>query len=536
MKKILFLSLLSIILTCTKDQSSKEKKIDRMLEHAKTMSDSRLPNRDMKKVIASYEDIEKIAEASKYKKGMMMSSKYLMAIYLNFAENPKKSLEYSYKTEKLAKELKDDEVLAQVHESQGAAYLDLGFNTEAYHELQKSIVYYKEKRQHYRLYRAYQYLLNYYEITEAPQDTMVVYLNKSLHEIESVQENDSDLPFPDSKYYQISRIYMNMGMFYTGVYTPQQPQLAEQYLLKSLKILEDRNLTNSTNQLFVLNSLGRFYDNQQQPEKAIQYATNALLFEKKSQQIGERQISYMILTNSYEAIKDKDSALKYSKLYSNLSDSIALAQKKEAGNILVKITSQKEKKYRDNTRNIAIIAAATIIVILLAGSLYLKKKKNQDKRKYEKLLDKLKVMHNLASSKNDTEEEKKIAVPVQISEETLKSIVTRLEKFENSDRYLKKTISLSALAHALNTNQRYLTEIIKIHKGKSFSNYINGLRIEYITRKLYEDSQYREYKISYLAEECGFASHQAFIKVFKKETGVTPSYFIDRLKNQDQRI
>ncbi|REC63558.1 hypothetical protein DRF65_05560 [Chryseobacterium pennae] len=536
MKKLLFLSLLSIILACTNDHSSKEKEIDRMLEQAKTMSDSRLPNRDTKKIITFYEDIEKRAETSEYKKGLMISSKYLMANYLNFAENPKKSLEYSYKTEKLAKELEDNEVIAQVHEFRGSAYLDLGFNDEAYHELQKAIIYYKNKQQHYRLYRTYQNLLNYYETTKAPQDTMVAYLNKSLHEIESVQENDSDLPFPASKYYQISRIYMNMGMFYTGVYTPQQPQLAEQYLLKSLKILEERNLTNSTNLLFVLNSLGRFYDNQQQPEKAIQYATNALQFEKQSQQIGERQISYMILANSYEVIKDKDSALKYSKLYSNLSDSIALTQKKEAGNTLVKITSQKEKNYRNNTRNIIILAVVSIITILLTGSLYLKKKKNQDKRKYQKLLDKLKGMHNWTSPKNDTEEEKRASVPIQISEETLKSILIRLEKFENSDRYLKKSVSLSSLAHALNTNQRYLTEIIKIHRGKSFSNYINGLRIEYITRKLYEDAQYREYKISYLAEECGFASHQAFITVFKKETGVTPSYFIDRLKNPAQKI
>ncbi|WP_260256382.1 helix-turn-helix domain-containing protein [Elizabethkingia miricola] len=38
--------------------------------------------------------------------------------------------------------------------------------------------------------------------------------------------------------------------------------------------------------------------------------------------------------------------------------------------------------------------------------------------------------------------------------------------------------------------------------------------------------------MSYLAEECGYASSQVFINAFRKETGMTPSYFINGLKSQ----
>ncbi|NHQ67331.1 helix-turn-helix transcriptional regulator, partial [Elizabethkingia miricola] len=52
---------------------------------------------------------------------------------------------------------------------------------------------------------------------------------------------------------------------------------------------------------------------------------------------------------------------------------------------------------------------------------------------------------------------------------------------------------------------------------------------------LYNNPLYREYKISYLAEECGYSSHQVFITAFRKETGMTPSYFIKQLSIK-QRI
>src|SRR5690606_1155029 len=121
---------------------------------------------------------------------------------------------------------------------------------------------------------------------------------------------------------------------------------------------------------------------------------------------------------------------------------------------------------------------------------------------------------------------------IQITDETVHNILQRLEKFEKSKTYLKKEISLGYLAAHLSTNTRYLSEIIKQHKGKSFNNYINGLKINYIALLLLKEPNYREYKISYLADMCGFSSRVVFTTTFKKETGVSPSYYIENLKNE----
>ncbi|WP_415326896.1 helix-turn-helix domain-containing protein [Chryseobacterium sp. MMS23-Vi53] len=120
-----------------------------------------------------------------------------------------------------------------------------------------------------------------------------------------------------------------------------------------------------------------------------------------------------------------------------------------------------------------------------------------------------------------------------LSNETANTILKKLVKFEKDQRFLKKDITLTWLASHLGTNTKYLSETIKIHKNKNFNGYINGLRINYITQKLYEDPQYRETKIVSMAKECGYASSQVFVTAFKKENGFSPSFFINNLNGNE---
>lgn len=145
----------------------------------------------------------------------------------------------------------------------------------------------------------------------------------------------------------------------------------------------------------------------------------------------------------------------------------------------------------------------------------------------QKLTFKLKLKLRYHEEKVDDHQ---VSHAVGITDKTIKILLRRLEKFEQSKFFLKKDMSSPSLANYLNTNTKYLTEIIKLRSNTTYTSYINGLRIDYVTRKLVESPVYREYKIEYLAEECGYASRQVFINSFKKETGVTPSYFIENLK------
>lgn len=117
-----------------------------------------------------------------------------------------------------------------------------------------------------------------------------------------------------------------------------------------------------------------------------------------------------------------------------------------------------------------------------------------------------------------------------ITKEKEMSILAKIADFEREKGYLDKDISLNQLASSIGVNHRYLSYVVNKNKECDFATYVNELRIGYIVACLEDDPKYLKYKISYLAEQCGFASHSRFTVTFKKMTGCSPSVFINRLK------
>ncbi|KMQ59196.1 hypothetical protein ACM40_17980 [Chryseobacterium sp. BLS98] len=186
------------------------------------------------------------------------------------------------------------------------------------------------------------------------------------------------------------------------------------------------------------------------------------------------------------------------------------------------------KAHTGNIQKILMISLTVIILLVAGGILFWKRNQKKLHENYEAVINTLNK--NNSSPIQNTQLEVSSEKSITITDETVKMILGKLEKFEKSQKFIKKDLSLTSLATDLNTNTRYLSEIIKQYKENNYNNYINGLRINYIINKLYENPIYREYKISYLAEACGFSSREVFAVIFKKETGVSPSYFINNLK------
>jgi AraC-like DNA-binding protein len=114
--------------------------------------------------------------------------------------------------------------------------------------------------------------------------------------------------------------------------------------------------------------------------------------------------------------------------------------------------------------------------------------------------------------------------------ETEERILKGLDRLEKKKVYLKSDITLGYLSSRLKVNTKYASFVINKYKRKDFNNYINELRIEYIVQKLQNESEYLDYKISYLARECGFSSHSKFATIFKSITGISPSSFIKNIR------
>lgn len=140
------------------------------------------------------------------------------------------------------------------------------------------------------------------------------------------------------------------------------------------------------------------------------------------------------------------------------------------------------------------------------------------------------IIVKVESEDDKKEVNKKISIPI----ETENGLLVKLKRFENSSRFINKEMSLAVLAGQLDTNTKYLSEIINKHYNVNFNGYINKLRINYIVNKLKTDSNFMNYKISYLAEACGFSSHSTFATIFKSITGITPITFIELLKKEKE--
>ncbi|NPA07437.1 MAG: helix-turn-helix domain-containing protein [Chlorobi bacterium] len=139
--------------------------------------------------------------------------------------------------------------------------------------------------------------------------------------------------------------------------------------------------------------------------------------------------------------------------------------------------------------------------------------------------------------RSENEKDRKKAESPMTSETEAK-LLELLNDFEKGTSFTNKNMSLSFLAGELNTNTKYLSHLINRHKNSDFKTYINRLRINYIVDKLINDEKYRQYKISILAEECGFSSHSKFASVFKQMTDHSPSVYIKLLdvENQEDNI
>ncbi len=120
-----------------------------------------------------------------------------------------------------------------------------------------------------------------------------------------------------------------------------------------------------------------------------------------------------------------------------------------------------------------------------------------------------------------------------ISDEVQYHLLVKLQKFEESRGYLKSKLNTTDLAKSFVWNSSYLSIVVNTYKQKSFSQYINDLRIDYAVARLQTDTKFRKYTVKAIAQEIGFNTAEAFAKTFYKNTGIYPSYFIKQLESRD---
>lgn len=115
-----------------------------------------------------------------------------------------------------------------------------------------------------------------------------------------------------------------------------------------------------------------------------------------------------------------------------------------------------------------------------------------------------------------------------INKFTVKQLLKSLDDFEKSNKYLTSDLRLNILAEKFNTNDKYLSRVIKVKTGKTFNNYINDLRFSHLDNILKSNTDFKERKIKEIAKYLGFGTPEFFATAFKEKYGKTPREYFEK--------
>ncbi|MGL2965178.1 helix-turn-helix domain-containing protein [Flavobacterium sp. XGLA_31] len=248
-------------------------------------------------------------------------------------------------------------------------------------------------------------------------------------------------------------------------------------------------------------------------------------------------MAYNIMTLCYSEKKDHKNAYRYAQKSLALIQSIEGIKNKSLNflhNYDLNVIKEESNQIITAKNYFKISLYGILIILAIVVFIFYYYYKDQKEKHYRFL----KIIQNLKESKasdihkvpvNTTEAQPK---PL-MDEELVEKLASGLKKLEQKEAYLDPNFKLAFVAKKLNTNTAYLSQYFNQVMQKTFSEYTQELRIHYVLQKLIEVPHFRKYTLQAIAEEVGYKDANTLVRVFKKQTGLSPNYYIEKLENSD---
>lgn len=513
--KYIILSISLLLLTPLFAQNSLQKKIDSIkvvfyaINPADTTKILRTGNYILNNT-TSYQDKFEVLER-------------ISVIYFQ-VNNINKSVAYAFKARDVAEQSADPEMMAQANGSVANLYSYLDLTSKARPYLKQAIANI-EKMQ--------------------PGDKKHLLKALSYLEMGNLDFNDKDYKASNKNYknslvqfnlvkdvkkkhtYHYRRSLYNIGNSYLFL---KETDSAESYLNKASAV---KDATNPQLKYYIYNSLAGVYSMRGNFKRAIDTLQTVLKDPGFDINPLKAEI-YLSLSRNYKNTGDNNNYTLYNEKHLALRDTVKGHELKAISTAFDAEQKDFSASIMESKQNNRWLIYSIVAVVLLSISIiiYLNRKKKKEHAIYQLVIKNLK---NQVALPLQSETETEVGVdpkPIySISISVEEDILEGLQKFEQAEGFRNPKLTVSMLAVQLKTNPAYLSAVIKEHKDSNFNTYINELRIRYICQKIHTHREYEKYKISYLAEDCGFTSHSAFSTVFKKVTGISPSAFLREEEN-----
>ncbi len=296
-----------------------------------------------------------------------------------------------------------------------------------------------------------------------------------------------------------------------------------------------------TEQLFDL-GMADCFQHLKQVDSALFYCKKFLKSHQTTEVSNENLLmSYNIMTQCYNAKNDTKNAYRYAQKSLELIQSIEGIKSKSLNFLhnydLNKIKEESNKIIASkNYFKFSLFSILLLLAIVVFSFYYYYKHQKEKHYRF------LKIIHNLKETKNRetnsiqrnvTDPEFETQSRQGIDEELIEKIALGLKKLEQKQTFLEPNFKLAFVAKKLNTNTAYLSQYFNQVMQKTFSEYTQELRIHYVLQKLKDSPYFRKYTLQAIAEEVGYKDAKTLVRVFKKQTGLSPNYYIERLENTD---
>ena len=342
-----------------------------------------------------------------------------------------------------------------------------------------------------------------------------------------------------AKYIEDRKTNAQIGLAYVYL-LKKEHKTAREYYNKLL--IETKN--KGYNYSVVNHAMGQLYF------KTNEYDKSLICFKKVDSiyEIDNKNLEEFIYSNYFQAKiyafkKDYVNASKYSKLYleefkkneSKLNDKVSdVNNTLNAAELNKEMITLRKEHQNENTLRYALGFSAIVIVLFFFVKNHIEK--NKANKKVKLLIEEFKkreansgsISNHLVLEENKTSLDTLSNNPKSVlvlDEEKEKEILEKLKKLEEKLEYLKEDYTQQYVAKKIKTNTAYLSYVMNKNFKKSFSEYSNELKINYVMSQMIANSTYRKYSTQAIAESVGFKNASSFTKSFSKRTGVTPAQF-----------
>lgn len=294
---------------------------------------------------------------------------------------------------------------------------------------------------------------------------------------------------------------------------------------------------------------------------------SAIIYGKKAWKIaekgGNRRLvveTWKELSRQYQLMGRSDSSLEYKGAYLALADSIPYQEevnKLRTSQMVYELDASSSKIDRlnaDKRRQWQIILTVSVVALVLVGMAFVLSRQNKrlrrawrelydknenrlnEEREYKARIASLeaellsdrypaslgKVREDFPGELPEPDARRKNLVDKEKKDLIMRQIMRIMEETED---FCSLDFSIDSLAASIDSNTRYVSEVINDVMHKNFRAMLNEYRVKKAMARLSDAGAYGQYTIKAISESVGYRSQATFISVFTRHTGLKPSMY-----------